>query len=40
VLTNAKQPELAHEFVSFLRSAEGQALFREHGYNAPRGADL
>ena len=40
VLTHAKQPELAREFVSFLRSAEGQALFREHGYNAPRGSGL
>lgn len=40
VLTNAQQPELAHDFVVFLQGAEGQALFREHGYSAPRGNGL
>jgi molybdate/tungstate transport system substrate-binding protein len=40
VLGNAQQPELAREFVAFLQSAEGQAMFREHGYSAPRGNGL
>lgn len=40
VLTNAKQPALAREFVSYLQSAQGQALFREHGYSPPRGNGL
>jgi molybdate/tungstate transport system substrate-binding protein len=40
VLGNAQQPALAREFVSFLQSAQGQALFREHGYSPPRGNAL
>lgn len=40
VLTNAKQPALAREFVSYLQSSQGQALFREHGYSPPRGNGL
>jgi molybdate/tungstate transport system substrate-binding protein len=40
VLGNAQQPALARDFVSFLQGAEGQALFREHGYSAPRGNGL
>jgi len=40
VLGNAKQPELARGFVNFLEGAEGQALFREHGYSVPRGNGL
>jgi molybdate/tungstate transport system substrate-binding protein len=40
VLGNAQQPALARDFVSFLQSAEGQALFRAHGYSAPRGNGL
>jgi molybdate/tungstate transport system substrate-binding protein len=40
VLGNAQQPGLARDFVSFLQSAEGQAMFREHGYSAPRGSSL
>jgi molybdate/tungstate transport system substrate-binding protein len=40
VLGNAQQPELAREFVAFLQSTQGQALFREHGYSAPRGNAL
>ncbi|RUL78162.1 extracellular solute-binding protein [Dyella choica] len=40
VLANAQQAELGRDFVSFLLSAEGQALFREHGYSAPRGTGL
>ena len=40
VLGNAQQPQLGRDFVAFLQSAQGQALFREHGYSAPRGSDL
>jgi molybdate/tungstate transport system substrate-binding protein len=40
VLGNAQQPQLGRDFVAFLQSAEGQALFREHGYSPPRGPDL
>ncbi|RDS80757.1 extracellular solute-binding protein [Dyella monticola] len=40
VLANGQQPALARDFVAFLQSAEGQALFREHGYSAPRGNNL
>ncbi|HUA81478.1 MAG TPA: extracellular solute-binding protein [Dyella sp.] len=40
VLTNAKQPALARAFVNYLKSSEGQAMFREHGYSAPRGNGL
>lgn len=40
VLGNAQQPALARGFVGFLQSAEGQALFRQHGYSAPRGNGL
>lgn len=40
VLSNAQQAELARDFVAFLQGAQGQALFREHGYSAPRGNGL
>ncbi|GAB2561048.1 tungstate ABC transporter substrate-binding protein WtpA [Dyella jejuensis] len=40
VLGNAQQPALARDFVAFLQSAQGQALFREHGYSPPRGNGL
>jgi molybdate/tungstate transport system substrate-binding protein len=40
VLGNAQQPQLGRDFVAFLQSTEGQALFREHGYSPPRGPDL
>jgi molybdate/tungstate transport system substrate-binding protein len=40
VLNNAAQPALARAFVTFLQSSAGQALFRQHGYSAPRGAGL
>ncbi|RDS81026.1 extracellular solute-binding protein [Dyella psychrodurans] len=39
-LGNALQPELAREFVAFLQSAQGQAMFRDHGYSPPRGNSL
>lgn len=40
VLTNAQQPALARDFVAFLQSPQGQALFREHGYSPARGNSL
>ncbi|GLQ46459.1 ABC transporter substrate-binding protein [Dyella lipolytica] len=40
VLSNAQQPALARDFVTFLQSPEGQALLREHGYSPARGTDL
>jgi len=40
VLGNAQQPALARDFVAFLRSKQGQALFREHGYSPARGNGL
>ncbi|MFK2891156.1 extracellular solute-binding protein [Dyella flagellata] len=40
VLADAQQPQLGRDFVSFLQSAQGQTLFREHGYSAPRGNGL
>jgi molybdate/tungstate transport system substrate-binding protein len=40
VLGNARQPQLARDFVSFLQSPQGQAMFREHGYSPPRGNGL
>jgi molybdate/tungstate transport system substrate-binding protein len=40
VLGNAQQPQSARDFITFLQSAEGQAMFREHGYSAPRGPGL
>jgi molybdate/tungstate transport system substrate-binding protein len=40
VLGNAQQAQLARDFVAFLQSREGQALFQEHGYSAPRGPSL
>jgi molybdate/tungstate transport system substrate-binding protein len=39
-LGNAQQPQLARDFVAFLQSAQGQALFRDHGYSPPRGNGL
>ncbi|GGA14932.1 extracellular solute-binding protein [Dyella caseinilytica] len=40
VLSNAQQPQLARDFVTFLQSPEGQTMFRDHGYSAPRGSAL
>lgn len=40
VLGNAQQPQLGSDFVAFLQSAQGQALFHDHGYSAPRGNGL
>jgi molybdate/tungstate transport system substrate-binding protein len=40
VLGNAQQPQLARDFVAFLQSPQGQAIFRQHGYSPPRGNGL
>lgn len=40
VLDNAKQPALAHDFVRFLQSEQGQAMLRKHGYGSPHGGEL
>jgi molybdate/tungstate transport system substrate-binding protein len=40
VLGNAKQPALGADFVRLLQSAEGQAAFRERGYDSPHGDAL
>lgn len=40
VLGNARQPALGTEFVRLLQSAEGQAVFRERGYDPPHGDAL
>lgn len=40
VLDNAKQPALAHDFVRFLQSGQGQSMLRKHGYGSPHGGEL
>jgi molybdate/tungstate transport system substrate-binding protein len=40
VLGNAKQPALGADFVRLLQGAEGQAAFRERGYDPPHGDAL
>ncbi|MDA3914985.1 extracellular solute-binding protein [Oleiagrimonas sp.] len=40
VLSNARHPRLARDFIAFLRSARGQAMLREHGYSPPHGPAL
>lgn len=40
VLKNAPSPEAAKHFVSFLQSADGQALFKQNGYGQPKGDAL
>ena len=40
VLKNAPNPKLGEDFVAFLRSPEGQKMFREDGYSAPKGEPL
>jgi molybdate/tungstate transport system substrate-binding protein len=39
-LSNAQQPDLARDFVTFLQSPDGQKLFQDHGYSPPRGNSL
>lgn len=40
VLKNAPHPELAKQFVQFMQSAEGQALFAKNGYGKPKGGAM
>ena len=40
VLKNAPHPEAGAAFVKLMTSAEGQALFKQYGYSAPKGGDL
>jgi molybdate/tungstate transport system substrate-binding protein len=40
VLGNAKQPRLGADFLRLLQSAEGQAMFKERGYDPPHGEAL
>jgi len=40
VLADAKQPQLAADFVRLLQSTEGQAMLRERGYDPPHGEAL
>lgn len=40
VLLNAPDPALARRFVTFLRSAQGQAMLRAKGYSRPTGSVL
>ncbi|CAM3532665.1 ABC transporter substrate-binding protein [Rouxiella silvae] len=39
VLKNAPNPQAAKEFVAFMKSAEGQKLFQQNGYDKPKGHD-
>lgn len=40
VLNNAPHPELAKEFIRYLQSAEAQQLFKQNGYDKPKGGNL
>ncbi|MDE2175566.1 MAG: extracellular solute-binding protein [Betaproteobacteria bacterium] len=40
VLKNAPNPKAGAAFVKLITSAEGQALFKQCGYSAPKGGDL
>ena len=40
VLKNAPHPEAGAAYVKLMTSAEGQALFKQYGYSAPKGGDL
>lgn len=40
VLKGGKQPALAQKFMQFMLSAEGQKLFRDNGYSAPKGGPI
>ena len=40
VLKNAPNPKAGAAFVKLMTSAEGQALFKQYGYSAPKGGDL
>ena len=40
VPSNAPHPALGEKFIQFLQSPQGQKMFREDGYSAPKGNDL
>lgn len=40
VLKDSKQPLPAEKFVQFLRSPEGQKMFRDNGYSPPKGGPI
>lgn len=40
VPSNARAPRQARDFIRFLRSGQGQAVLREHGYDPPHGGRL
>ncbi len=40
VLKNAPNPKAGAAFVKLMTSAEGQTLFKQYGYSAPKGGDL
>ncbi|WP_241645173.1 extracellular solute-binding protein [Rosenbergiella metrosideri] len=40
VLNNAPQPELAQQFVRYLTSAPAQQIFKDNGYDQPKGKAL
>lgn len=40
VLKDSKHPRLARQFIAFLRSDAGQAMFHRSGYSAPKGGAL
>ncbi|WP_407362319.1 extracellular solute-binding protein [Pseudomonas luteola] len=40
VLKNAPHPEQAQQFIAFMKSPEGQALFEKNGYDRPKGGSI
>ena len=40
VLKNAPNPKAGAAFVKLMTGAEGQAMFKQYGYSAPKGGDL
>ncbi|MGC8508166.1 MAG: extracellular solute-binding protein [Thiomonas sp.] len=40
VLKNAPNPRAGEAFVKLMTSAQGQSMFKEYGYSAPKGGDL
>jgi molybdate/tungstate transport system substrate-binding protein len=40
VLKNAPNPKAGEAFVKLMTSAQGQTMFKEYGYSAPKGGDL
>ncbi|MGC9236029.1 MAG: extracellular solute-binding protein [Thiomonas sp.] len=40
VLKNAPNPKAGEAFVKLMTSAQGQSMFKDYGYSAPKGGDL